>query len=153
MDQLCSNSSCDGRSRDSACWTCWTRISFILPLRNLDAFMTAAGLTKDQWSKRLAMDPTVSIRVDADCVERFTEFLRDLHICDVPTKMSAKEGGREVTRRNLKSSCICRVAARESGMDAVPPTVYRVPVSKARAHRRRLNRPQRRNTSPSQQLE
>ncbi len=64
-----------------------------LYLRDLDKFMQAAGLSSAQWSKRPAMDPTVSIVVDPAHVATFKQFLAELHICGEPTKVSAKDGG------------------------------------------------------------
>lgn len=70
-----------------------SRVDTQLYLRNPALFMQAAGLSKTQWSRRPAMDPTVSVVVDSEQIARFMRFLDDLHIDGAPIKASAKDGG------------------------------------------------------------
>lgn len=64
-----------------------------LYLRDLNTFMKTAGLSDAQWTKRPAMDPTVSILVDVDHIEKFKNFMLNLRICGEPIKASEKDGG------------------------------------------------------------
>ena len=69
------------------------KISTQLYLRQCEALMSAAGIGKDEWSKRPAMDPTVSIVVDEDKAPHFEEFLKELVISGKPARYSARERG------------------------------------------------------------
>ena len=69
------------------------RVDTQLYLRNPTALLERAGIAPDQWERRPAMDPTVSLYVSADRTAAFTSFLETMTIQGKAVKFEKKDGG------------------------------------------------------------
>ena len=69
------------------------RIQSQLYLRNPAALLARAGVGEDEWERRAAMDPTVSLYVPPSKAEAFEAFLRGMSIRGVAVEYHVKEHG------------------------------------------------------------
>lgn len=75
------------------CASSGKRLDTQLYLRDPQSLMARAELSEDQWERRPAMDPTVSLYVAIEQAERFETFLKSMTIQDQPIEYAVKEGG------------------------------------------------------------
>lgn len=70
-----------------------TPVRELLLLRDADRFMGVSNVAADQWDRRPAMDPMVSVRVDAAACEGFARFLDTVSIGGEPLAHGADAAG------------------------------------------------------------
>jgi len=75
------------------CASSGKRVDTQLYLRNPERFLGKAGIQPDQWERRPAMDPTVSLYVSPDRVQAFEVFLQTVTVKGKPMKYEKKSGG------------------------------------------------------------
>lgn len=69
------------------------RVDTQLYLRNPKLFLERAGIEPDEWERRPAMDPTLSLYVSRDRARTFETFIQGVTIQGKPMKYEKKEGG------------------------------------------------------------
>jgi hypothetical protein len=75
------------------CASSGKRIDTQLYLRDPEAFLERAGISVNQWERRPAMDPTVSLLVSPDQARGFEQFLHSMTIQGQPVKFETREEG------------------------------------------------------------